>query len=201
MFKLPDIDRGLQKHVIQKKDESFKRFWKKIRRENEKKNPILVYPGLRYTHKKLNFACKIFFFSKNVCLNTKINLQLEKKHKKFLGAISKILGRRHQKNASHTISIYGNCMTSVFFQKTKLKKSKFSVVAAQKTLKFFASSWVDCSKLFFHKKKIKKIVIKQFPYMEIVWVAFFIISFFFPLFMKRYQFRYQNNYKTPLKFD
>ena len=37
--------------------------------EEKEKNPILVYPGLRYTHKKLNFACKIFF-SKNVCLNT-----------------------------------------------------------------------------------------------------------------------------------
>ena len=60
------------------------------------------------------------FFSKNVCLNTKINLRLEKKHKQFLGAISKILdGRRYQKNASHTISIYGNCMTSVFFRKHK----------------------------------------------------------------------------------
>ena len=29
-------------------------------REKEKKS-ILEYPGLRYTHKKLNFACKFFF--------------------------------------------------------------------------------------------------------------------------------------------
>ena len=44
-----------------------------------------------------------------------------------------------------------------FFQKTKkFKKSKFSVVAAQKTLKCFSSSWIDFSKLFFHKKKLKK---------------------------------------------
>ena len=77
-----------------------------------------------------------FFFSKKVCLNTKINLQLEKKHKKFLGLISKILGkifcRRHQKNASHTISIYSENKNN--------KKSKLSLVAAQKTLKCFASS-------------------------------------------------------------
>ena len=32
------------------------------------------------------------------------------------GAISKIL-RRYQKNASHTFSIYGNCMISIFFDK------------------------------------------------------------------------------------
>ena len=47
---------------------------------------------------------------------------VEKKHKNFLGAI--FWGRRHQNNASHTISIYGNCMTSVFFQKTKIEKVK-----------------------------------------------------------------------------
>ena len=91
-------------------------------------------------------------------------------------------------------------MTSVFFsEKKKQKKSKFSVVAAQKTLKCFASSRIDCSKLFFFHKK--KILIIQFPYMEIVWVAFFFIPFFFLFFIKRYQYRYQNNYKTPLKFD
>ena len=72
------------------------------------------------------------FFSKKVCLNTKINLRLEKNTKKFLGAISKKFCRRHQKNASHTISIYGNCMTSFFFSENKnKKKSNFSVVAAQ----------------------------------------------------------------------
>ena len=56
-------------------------------------------------------------------------------------ATTKNFCRRHQKNASHTISLYGNYMTSVFFSENKnLKKSKFSVVAAQKTLKCFASS-------------------------------------------------------------
>ena len=44
-----------------------------------------------------------------------------------------------------------------FFSENKnKKKSKFSVVAAQKTLKCFASSWNDCSKHFFTKKYFKK---------------------------------------------
>ena len=116
IFYLPDFDQGIQKHVIQKKRGVLSVFEKSYE-EKRKKNPILVYPGLRYTHKKLNFACKIFF-SKNVCLNTKINLRLEKKHEKFLGAISKIL-------------------------------RKIFVVA------------------------IKKMLVIQFPYMEIVWLVFF----------------------------
>ena len=115
-----------------------------------KKKPILVYPGLRYTHKKLNFACKTFFFQK--CLFEYENqFAVEKKHKNFEGNFKNFC-RRHQKNASHTISIYGNCMTSVFFRKQKLNKSNVSVVATQKTLKCFASSLIGCSKLFFHKK-------------------------------------------------
>ena len=94
--------------------------------EKTEKNPILVYPGLRYTHKKLNFACKIFF-SKNVCLITKIDLRLKKNTTNFWGQFQKYLEkfcRRHQKNASHTISINGNCMTSVFFSENKNKKSQ-----------------------------------------------------------------------------
>ena len=93
------------------------RVFEKSYDEKGNKNPKLVYPGLRYTHKKLNFACK-FFFSKNVCLNTKINLRL-KKHKKIFGGNCKItfknFCRRHQ---------YGNCMTSVFFSENKNKKSQ-----------------------------------------------------------------------------
>ena len=46
--------------------------------------------------------------------------------------------------------------------------SKFSVVAAEKTLKCFASSRIDFSKRFFHKIFLKKMLIIQFPYMEIV---------------------------------
>ena len=65
-----------------------------------------------------------FFFSKNVCLNTKINLRLKKNNKKIFGGnfknTLKNFCRRHQKNASHTISIYGNCMTSVFFSENKI---------------------------------------------------------------------------------
>ena len=62
------------------------------------KNPILVYPGLRYTDKKLKFACKVFL--KNVCLSTKINLRLKKTQKKIWGNFKNTLKnfcRRHQK--------------------------------------------------------------------------------------------------------
>ena len=56
--------------------------------------------GLRYTHKKLDCASK-FFFSKKVCLNTKISLRLKKKKKKNFGGnfknTLKIFCRRHQK--------------------------------------------------------------------------------------------------------
>ena len=57
------------------------------------KNSILVYPGLRYTHKKLNFACKTFF-SKKCLFEYENHFKVEKKNtKKILGAISKILGK------------------------------------------------------------------------------------------------------------
>ena len=79
-----------------KKTRSLEHFWKMLSREKEK-NPLLVYPGVRYTQKK-NFACK-FFFSKNVCLNTKIILRLKKKHEKFFGRNFKNFCF-HQKNAS-----------------------------------------------------------------------------------------------------
>ena len=76
------------------------------------KNLILVYPGLRYTHKKLNFACKIFF-SKKCLFEYENHFAVEKK--KFGGNFKKKnFCCRHQKNASHTISIYENCMISIF---------------------------------------------------------------------------------------
>ena len=60
--------------------------------------------------------------SKNVCLRTKFDLQLKKKQKFFWAKFSKLLKNflcRHQKNASHTIPIYGNCMISIFFKKNE----------------------------------------------------------------------------------
>ena len=79
------------------------------------KNSILVYPGLRYTHKKLNFACKIIFFEKCLFVYENQFAVAKKLQKKFWGQIQKHF--RHQKNASHTFSIYGNCMISIFRQK------------------------------------------------------------------------------------
>ena len=113
------------------------------------------------------------------------------------------------KNTSHTISRYGkmlvihfpcnsirteNCMKGLwlvffsymeivwlvfFFQK---KKSKFSVVTAQKTLKCFASSGIDCSKLFFHKKNFKKNSNHTISIYEKCMVSIFFHTIFFPFF-------------------
>ena len=73
--------------------------------------------------KKLNFACKIFFFEK--CLFAyEIRFAVEKTKKIFGPDFQNYLKNflcRHQKNASHTISIYGNCMISIFFKKGKLR--------------------------------------------------------------------------------
>ena len=63
-----------------------------------------MHPGLRYAHKTLNFLCR----KKNVFQEKKLGLRLKKK----------LLGKSfvccQQKNASHTGSIYGNCMISIF---------------------------------------------------------------------------------------
>ena len=89
-----------------------------------KNNPKLVYPGIRYAHKKkLNFLCKIFF--------SKFNLRLKKKQKilvqfKITWGNFKIF-LLPLKNASHTIPIYRNCMISIFLTK------KFNVYLVQYT--------------------------------------------------------------------
>ena len=85
-----------------------------------KKSNISISRTTLYTQKiKLSLQK---FFLKSVCLSTKINLRLKKKNTKkiFVGNFKNILKnfcRRHQKNASHSFSIYGNCMISIFFEK------------------------------------------------------------------------------------
>ena len=81
IFKLPDIDQAY-KNMSYKRKRSFKRFWKKYE-EKRKKNSILVYLGLRYTHKILKFACKIFFFKK--CLFEYENQFAVEKTQKIFG--------------------------------------------------------------------------------------------------------------------
>ena len=61
--------------------------FEKILKLKGKKNTTLSYPGIRYAHKKLNFACKKSFFGKCL-LAYKIRFALEKKNKKMSGAIS-----------------------------------------------------------------------------------------------------------------
>ena len=70
-------------------------------------------------HTKKNFLDAKKNFEK--CLFAlEIRFAVEKKNKRFLGQnYLKNFLCRHQKNASHTISIYGNCMISIFFKKRK----------------------------------------------------------------------------------
>ena len=62
---------------------------KNVMKRKRKKSNTSISRTTLYIQ-KIKFFMQKFFF-KNVCLNTKINLRLKKKHKKFLGAISKIL--------------------------------------------------------------------------------------------------------------
>ena len=65
------------------------------------------------------------FFFKKCLFEYENQFAVEKKTKKnFGGNFKNTFCRRHQKNASHTVSIYGNCMTSVFFSENKNKKSQ-----------------------------------------------------------------------------
>ena len=87
----------------------------KIIQVKRKKKPKLLYPGLGYAHRNINFACKKKF---RKCLFAyKIRFVVKKK---FGGKFSKLLKKffvSPSKNANHTISIYGNCMESIFFKK------------------------------------------------------------------------------------
>ena len=80
-----------------------------------------MYPGLRYTHKKNNFCMeKKSFFLEKCSLSTKLDLRLKTILKKF-GVISNCYLVIKKKLASHTISIYGNCMILFFFSKIKIR--------------------------------------------------------------------------------
>ena len=104
-----------------KRNRNFQRFWKKNFSEKKIKANFIVSRTTLCTQN--NKFCMQKKISKNVCLRTKFDLRLKKKTKKFLGQIFKITSSknasRHQKNASHTIPIYGNCMISIFFSKNE----------------------------------------------------------------------------------
>ena len=70
-----------------RRERSLKRFWKSYE-ERRKKNLTLVYPGIPYTHKRLNFAC--FFFQKMFVWVRESVCCWKKNTKKCLGTISKI---------------------------------------------------------------------------------------------------------------
>ena len=93
---------------------SFQPILKKVIQRNGK-NPIFVHPGLGYALKKLKVACKIFFGK--CSFEYKIRFAVEKKNKKNWGNFNITLKNfccRHQKNASHTIFIYGSVWLPFF---------------------------------------------------------------------------------------
>ena len=119
IFKLSDIDQGVHQHLIQKKKEFSAFLKKKLSEKKVKANFIASRTTLCTQNIKF---CMQKFFSKNVCLRTKIDLRLKKFLGQFLGQFSELLEKifvSPSKKASHTISIYGNSMISIFFKKRK----------------------------------------------------------------------------------
>ena len=111
--------------------------------EKKKKSNISISRITLYTQ-KIKF-CMIFFFKK--CLLEYENQFAVKKitQKNFGRNFKNTLKnfcRRHQKNASHTFSIYGNCMISVFFDKKLFLFSllQYTEFYAKTREKFFENS-------------------------------------------------------------
>ena len=100
----------------------------------------------------IKFCMQKFFFEKRLFAYEN-RFAVEKKQKKFGPSFQNyliIFLCRHQKNASHTISIYGNCMMSIFSKNENLS---------------FLSP--DC---FIRIKEPQKWVYTSFqPFLEIVW--------------------------------
>ena len=80
-----------------------------------KTKPKLSYPGLRYAHKKLNFACKKIFFRKIFFLRTKFDLRLKKV---FQNDLKKVLCR-HEKMPVIQIPYMEIVWKAFFFFKKK----------------------------------------------------------------------------------
>ena len=126
IFKLQDCDQGIYKHAMQNKWE-FLACLKKNCQEKQKKT-VFVYPVLRYAQKTK--LCKQFFRDTvNVCFVKSFYLNLKKKKLvQFQNSFRNEFSCRHQsfscreffvvaikKSTSHTISIYGNYMLTIFF--------------------------------------------------------------------------------------
>ena len=89
-------------------------------------------------------------------------------------------------------------MQNFFFKKCLFEyENQFAV--EKKKQKIFGDNFKNTSKNFCrrHQKNASHTIFINRNCM----VSIFFIPFFSCFFMKRYQFRYQNNYKIPLKFD
>ena len=103
-----------------KRNMHFQRFWKKKLSEKKIKANFIVCRTTLCTQNIKFCMQKNFFRKKFVCVRNSICgwkklkifwVNFQNYSKKFLC--------RHQKNASHTISIYGNSMIGIFLKKTK----------------------------------------------------------------------------------
>ena len=83
-FNLPDIDQGIQKHVIQKKRTVLSVFEKSY--AEKKKFNISISRTTLYTQK--NKFCRQNFFSKKCLFEDENQFAVEKKKEEFLVAIS-----------------------------------------------------------------------------------------------------------------
>ena len=126
-------------HTIQKKEESWA-FLKNFIKRNGKKINISISRTTLYTQ-KIKF-CMQNFFSKKCLFEYENHFAVEKKQKKIWGQFQKKkFCCRHQKNASHTISIYENCMISIFWQKIFLcYLVRYTKIYAKTREKFFENS-------------------------------------------------------------
>ena len=125
--------------------------------ERKKANIIVSRTGLRYAHKKLNFAYKIFFFEK--CFFAyKIRFAVEKKTKKtFWRKFSKLLEKflcRHQKMPVIQFPYMKIVWKAIFFSKKNILNQFFlSPVCStvlkkqQKWFNFFSLVFRKCMKI------------------------------------------------------
>ena len=95
-----------------KRNKNFQRFWKKKFKWKEKSQYYRIQDYAMQT--KIKICMQKNFLRKKFCLRTKFDSRLKKN---FVGKFSKVLEKKFvslSQNASHTISIYGNCMESIF---------------------------------------------------------------------------------------
>ena len=104
VFNLSDNDQGMHKHAIKKKYELSALLKKNLKRKGEKKTTSVFKTTFMHTKKTKSASKKKL--SDEICLSTKIDLQLIKNSEKTLGSF-KVTGKQfcvaNKKKVSHTV--------------------------------------------------------------------------------------------------